>query len=176
MPLKWEHLQVIAVRHLSNVPVTSLAEVTECVYCGEFFFFWPSQSARIDCAFPFVSPKSKWNKMPWVKIKSLWHTARSLLCSVRTRRQCRSLFRSNMCSWGTFPFFPSFFLSTVYSLKAVEQAIFFLIRRFNNHDGLNKYLLCVALTWTCSCAWGSSKLKPPQMARCLETQEGRYYY
>lgn len=126
---------------------------------------------------PFVSPKSKRNKMPWVKIKSLWHTARSLLCLLaRSHPKAVQIpFQKQHVFMGNFSFFLFFFsLFRPFDNLQLEgcRVGHFLICRFNNHDGLNKYLLSAALTWIYYCAWGSSKLKPPQMARCLEHRRG----
>lgn len=52
---------------------------------------WPSQSVLIDWRLTFVFQKSKWNKTPWVEIKSLWHIAESLLCDISTQRQLQVL-------------------------------------------------------------------------------------
>lgn len=70
---------------------TFLPFATDVSLKNVFYFSWPSQSVLIDWSFTFVSQKSKWNKTPWVEIKSLWHIAESLLCNISTQRQLRIL-------------------------------------------------------------------------------------
>lgn len=139
------------------------------------FFFWPLQSVRIDWSFTFVSPKSKWNKKPWVKIKSFWHIAKSLLCNISTRRQFGFFFRSNMFRQELFPlsvFFYSLSLSLLFlsfkQLKSVIITIFYMQIQYPSWAGGEKYFSVQLCTWRSHCAWGSSKPIPLQPARCLK--------